>query len=78
MSREEFLREQIEREQMSGSEGIELTEEQLSSITGGDDDERAKVCPNCGSKNIVPFYSPSKGTSYLCADCYHSFSKKNQ
>ena len=34
-------------------------------------------CPHCGSTNVVPFHSPSKGTAYLCCDCYRSISIKD-
>ncbi len=83
MSREELIKEKIEKDKSGDTDlfglpdqGFELTDEQLSSITGGDDDEKTKVCPHCGSTNIIPFYSPTKGTSYLCVDCYQSFQKK--
>lgn len=50
---------------------LEVKEEQLETISGAD---KANIkCPHCGSYNIVPFHSPSKGTAYLCGDCYRSF-----
>lgn len=49
-----------------------LTEKQLESVTGGVTEKIDFRCPQCGSTNIVPFHSPSKGTAYLCCDCYHS------
>lgn len=53
---------------------LETNEEQLETISGAD--ITIIKCPHCGSLNIVPFYSPSKGKSYLCCDCYRSFQKQ--
>ena len=53
---------------------LELTEEQLASISGGVVEHVNFQCPHCGSTNIVPFHSPTKGTAYLCCDCYRSIS----
>ena len=51
---------------------IELTDKQLESITGGVTEKLDIKCPHCGSTNIIPFHSPTKGTAYLCCDCYRS------
>jgi len=51
---------------------LELTEEQLKSISGGIAEKVDMQCPYCGSSNIIPFHSPTKGTAYLCCDCYRS------
>ena len=56
---------------------LELTEEQLESISGGIVENLNIECPYCGSKNIIPFHSPSKGTAYLCCDCYRSINIKD-
>ena len=53
---------------------IELSEEQLEAVTGGVTETLNIKCPHCGSTNIIPFHSPTKGTAYLCCDCYHSIS----
>lgn len=55
---------------------IELTDEQLEAVTGGVIEDLGVICPHCGSSNIVPFHSPSKGTAFLCCDCYRSFKIK--
>ena len=55
---------------------LELNEEQLESIAGGFNEKVDVKCPHCGSTNIIPFHSPSKGTAYLCCDCYYSISKE--
>ena len=50
-----------------------LTEEQLEKVTGGVIDKIDNMrCPHCGSTNIIPYHSPTKGTAYLCCDCYNS------
>lgn len=51
---------------------LELTEEQLKAISGGVTEKLGIKCPHCGSTNIIPFHSPTKGTAYLCCDCYNS------
>ena len=56
---------------------LELTEEQLASIAGGVTEDLNIQCPHCGSTNITPFHSPTKGTAFLCCDCYRSFSPKD-
>ena len=56
---------------------IELTEEQLEAIACGVIEDLGIQCPHCGSTNIVPFHSPSKGTAFLCCDCYHSIRIKD-
>ena len=56
---------------------LELTEEQLASVAGGVTEKIGVVCPHCGSTNIIPFHSPTKGTAYLCCDCYRSFDPKD-
>ena len=50
MSREELIKEQIEKDKSGNTDrfglpdqGFELTEEQLGSITGGDDDEKTNA-----------------------------------
>ncbi len=53
-----------------------LTEEQLESVNGGFIEKADLKCPYCGSMNIVPYHSPSRGTAFLCCDCYHSIDKK--
>ena len=56
---------------------LELTEEQLASVAGGVTEDLHIQCPHCGSTNIIPFHSPTKGTAYLCCDCYRSFDPKD-
>lgn len=56
---------------------LELSEEQLASVTGGVTERAIIKCPHCGSTNIIPFYSPTKGTAYLCCDCYNTINLKD-
>lgn len=53
-----------------------LTDDELESVSGGLDVDTL-VCPHCGSSEITPYHSPSRGTLYLCSNCYRSFSKKD-
>ena len=66
---------------LAKAEGIELTDEQLSIVSGGcSSTDTRKECPNCGSKNTE--LSPNtKGKSvngmlvayYRCKDCKKVF-----
>ena len=55
---------------------IKLTKEQLEAGNERAKEDLGIKCPHCGSTNIIPFHSPTKGTAYLCCDCYYSISKK--
>ena len=50
----------------------QLTEKELEKVTGGLSNSYGIVCPHCGSSNVTPCHSPSKGVTYLCCDCYHT------
>ena len=54
------------------NEKIELTDEQLSAVSGGCDQNNNTnsnvKCPNCGSKNVKTNYNVYS-TSYICKDC---------
>lgn len=56
---------------------LELNEKELENVSGGNDEIKIITCPHCGSMNVVPFHSPSKGTAYLCCDCYRSFTYRS-
>ena len=56
-------------------EDIQLTEEQLTAISGGGCFSSFK-CPNCGSKDyrVLPRYQVSGCKTYQCNTCGHEWS----
>ena len=56
---------------LAKQEGIELTDEQLSAISGGN---CAKItCPKCGSENIGNNKLGNSNRRYVCNDCDYIF-----
>lgn len=55
---------------LAKSEGVELTDEQLNQVAGGDW-TRTTSCPHCNSENISPTgqTDPKKGSVYKCNNC---------
>ena len=60
---------------LAKSEGIELTSEQLETVSGGGCFSSMK-CPNCGSKDFrkLPDYQISGCSTYKCNTCGHEWS----
>ena len=67
---------------LAKQEGVELTDEQLDAVSGGNCDEGADktgfMCPSCRSTNTTGFYSEhlfgGKGGYYCrCNDCHFPF-----
>ena len=60
---------------LAKQEGIELTDEQLTTISGGGCLSTFK-CPNCGSKDYrkLPRYQVSGCSTYKCNQCGHEWS----
>ena len=57
---------------LAKQEGIELTDEQLEAVSGGnclvqEVGDTRKTCPECGSKNVITL----GGQYLLCNDCKH-------
>ena len=53
---------------LAKQEGIELTDEQLQSVSGGCFTAKPVKCPNCGSTNVITLYFGND--VYLhCKDC---------
>ena len=56
--------------QLAKKEGVELTDEQLEAVSGGnclvqEVGDTSKICPECSSKNVITL-----GEQYLlCNDC---------
>ena len=72
---------------LAKKEGVELTDEQLSAISGaglcGPGDETGFICPNCQSSDTVGSFSTflfnSKGGYYCkCNNCGCQFEAKNK
>ena len=61
------------------SEGLELTDVELESISGGvwsgNDDENGRVkCPNCKSSNVTGYSENLKAPmAWTCWDCGHTW-----
>ena len=60
---------------LAKQEGVELTEDQLSAVSGGGCFSTNK-CPNCGSKDyrVLPIYQVSGCKTYKCNECGHEWS----
>ena len=56
-------------------EGIELTEEQLEAVSGGNCVPTLKGCPKCGGNNLITVDVNMDGSrvTYRCADCHCLF-----
>ena len=58
------------------SDGIELTDEQLEAVSGGEKDWTGSTvhrCPNCGSTNTHYYDNTEIGDYRKCYDCGHTW-----
>ena len=55
--------------ELAKSEKINLTDEQLASISGGYICEKTKVCPYCGSDHVQAHPRSDDFDQYRCYDC---------
>ena len=56
---------------LAKEEGIELTDEQLTAVSGGSCTPPKATCPNCGSTNTVSGDGGSVIVMHFCHDCKH-------
>ena len=56
---------------LAKEEGIELTDEQLEAVSGGNCVPTLKGCPKCGSNNLTTWDISTDGSrvKYQCNDC---------
>ena len=61
--------------QLAKDEGVELTSEQMETVSGGGCLSSFK-CPKCGSKDYrkLPVYQVSGCSTYKCNECGHEWS----
>ena len=64
--------------ELAKSEGYELSEDELSAISGGESWTAAKtvvMCPRCGSHNVYVFskVQPNGRRDCVCNDCHKTF-----
>ena len=61
---------------LAKAEGMELTDEQLEAVSGGNcGGQKKKVCPKCNSTNITKYNEDLEDGrmryDYVCQDCLH-------
>ena len=61
-------------------EGVELNEEQLDAVSGGNCVPTLKGCPKCGSNNLITVDINSDGSrvKYQCNDCHCLFDHSSE
>jgi transposase-like protein len=57
---------------LAKTEGVELNDEQLEAVNGGNC--LGDVCPKCGSDNTRTVYQGRYGGDYECMDCGYAWS----
>ena len=60
---------------LAQSDGIELTDEQLEAVSGGEKDWTGSTvhrCPSCGSTN-THYYDNAEGGYRMCRDCGNKY-----